>query len=108
MKSNARADNSLSVVGQSHKEAHDSPSTLRVQSRGRLIQEQQKLGLSSELDSDSQPLPLLDTQATNDSIGILLQTTHQQTFLNIRPLLFHRNILRLTKNGREKDRLADG
>jgi hypothetical protein len=102
------AEGSLSVVGRSPEEAHDGPSTLRVQSGGRLVQEQEKLGLCSKLGSDGQPLPLFDTQGTNNGVGILLQTTHQEIFLNIRLLLHHGNIPRLTKNSREEDRLADG
>ena len=108
MKSDARAENSLSVVGQSPKEAHDSPSALRVQSGGRLVQEQEKLGLRCELDSDRQPLPLFDAQCPNNGISIFLQSTHQETFFNVGLLLCQGNILGLTKDGREKDCLADG
>ena len=108
MKSDARAKNSLSVVSKCPEEAHDTPSALRVQSGGRLVQEQKKLRLRCELDSDRQSLPLFATQCPNNGIGILLQTTHQETFLDIGLLLCRGNILRLTKNGREKDCLADG
>ena len=71
MKNNACAEDSLSVVGQSPEEAHDSPGALRVQSGGRLVQEQEKLQLSCEFDSDGQPLPLFDTQCTNNGIRAL-------------------------------------
>ena len=108
MKNDVRAEDSLSVVGQSPEEAHNSPSALRVQSGGRLVQEQEKFRLGCELDSDGQPLPLFDTQCTNNGISILLQTTHQETFLNVGLLLSHGNSLGLTKDGREKDCLADG
>ena len=108
MKSDARAEDSLSIVSKCPEEAHDTPSALRVQSGGRLVQEQEKLRLRCELDSDRQSLPLFATQCPNNGIGILLQTTHQETFLNIGLLLCRGHILRLTKNSREKDCLADG
>jgi hypothetical protein len=81
---------------------------LRIQPRGRLVQEQEELRLRGQLDGDSQPLPMLDTQRTNDRVRIPLQPAHQQTLLDVRFLLGHRNVLGLTKDRREQDRFANG
>ena len=107
MKSDTRVEDSLSVVSQIPEEAHDSPGPSESPSGGRLVQEQEKLGLSGELDSDCQHLPLFGTKGPNDSICTVLQTTHREAFLNIHLLLCHGNILRLTKNSRETNFLAD-
>jgi len=107
-KRNLRAKDGLSVVSQSPEEAHDGPSALRVQSGGWFVQEQKKFRLGGEFNRNGQPLPLLNTQGTDDSVRIFLQTAHQETPLDICLLLSHGDILRLTKNGRKEDRLADG
>ena len=103
-----RAENSLSVISQGPEEAHNSPSTLRIQSGRRLVQEQEEFRFGSELDGDRQSLPVLDTQGTDNGIPVLLQAAHQETLLDVRLLFGHRYFWGLTKNGREEDRLADG
>ena len=105
--SGLRAEDGLSVIGQSPETAHDSPSTLRIQSRCRLVQEQQELRFGGKFNSDGQPLPVLDAQGTDDGVRILLQTAHQETLLSVCLLFGRRNVLGLTKNCGEDDRLTD-
>jgi hypothetical protein len=96
--SNSRAEDGLTIVGQLAEEPHDSPCGLRVKTRRRLIQEQEKLGLyhhqqlawvsdkitnlSSELDSNSRAFAVLDTQRSDNGITIVLKATHLQTLVN--------------------------
>jgi hypothetical protein len=52
----------LTVLGQGVNQIENGPGSLRVETRGRLIQEQKQLGLGSKLDTDSQTLTLLDVE----------------------------------------------
>ena len=66
------------------KERHDSPGGLRVKTGGRFVQEEQETGLGSKLDSNCGSLAVLDAERANDGVGVRLETTHLQTFLDAR------------------------
>jgi hypothetical protein len=100
-KGNVRAKNRLSLVSQTSKERNDSPGTLRVKTRCRLVQKQQKFGLiayhetlsieesrvlylRSQLNSDGRPLAILDVQGTNNSIRIFVKAAHLDALLDTR------------------------
>ena len=85
-----RAENSLSRVRQFAEECNDRPSTLRVKTRCRFVEEDQQRRFRSELDPDGQKLALLHVEAfsggTNNG---LCEIFHGEHFDN----LFHEFIL---------------
>jgi hypothetical protein len=57
-----RAQNSLVVCRQLLQKLEDAPGRLGIETGGRLIEEQEELGLSHKLDTDGQALALLDIE----------------------------------------------
>lgn len=62
------AQDSLPIISETTEESHDGPGALRIESRSGFVQKEEKLGLRSKLNSNSRPLPLLDTERPNHSI----------------------------------------
>ena len=78
-KPNLRAENCLALVSQAAEERDDSPG---VKARGRFVQEEQKLRLGGELNSDGCTLAVFDIECSNNSLGVLIEATHADTFLD--------------------------
>lgn len=71
-----RAQNRLTGRGQFTQEADDVESRLRVETRGRLVQEQEKLWLGRQLDTDCYTFALFDGEAR---FGITVLVNQQMT-----------------------------
>lgn len=69
---------------------------------------QKQLRLRSKFDADCRTFAVLDTKRTNHSIGIVLQSTHPKTGLDILLFLGQRHGSGLTHGGGEQERFADG
>jgi len=102
------AQNCLAVLSEGPQESHDGPSTLRVETGGRLVQEEKKLWLCSELDTDGSALAVLDAEGTNDGVCVVLEATHLETLVDVGLLLSERDLRRLAELGGEKKCLANG
>ncbi len=70
------------IVRQRSEERHDGPRALRVKTGGRLVEEKEELGLSSEFHTDSGTLLVLDAQRTDRGISVGSQATHLKTFFD--------------------------
>lgn len=72
----------MPVVGEAAKERHDSPGTLRVQARRRLVKEEEQLGLRGQLDTNRRPLAMLHAQGPDNRVSMAFETAHLQTLLH--------------------------
>ena len=77
-----RAQDREALIGEIAQERHDGPRALRIKTGGRLVEEKEELGLSSEFHTDSGTLLVLDAQRADRGISVGSQTTHFQTFFD--------------------------
>ena len=70
-------DNGAALVGQQAEQQHDLLVEPRVESRGRLVEEQD-LGLAQQLGSDRHPLALPATQRLDDLVALVAQPDQRQ------------------------------
>ncbi len=100
-----RAKNRLSVVGELAQQSADRESRLTVQTRGRLVEEQQHRRLGSELDTDRDTLSVTNTQTesrvSNNSLGEILQLEQLDNVFDVLVLLLDGDIVALTEVSRE-------
>lgn len=101
------ADDRLSSTSKLPQESDDTKRALTIQPRRRLIQEQQQLWLSSQLNTNGQPLPLLDPKAGYNSILKLPELQQIDDCVHIRQLLRTGDMPFLTKDRGELECLAD-
>jgi hypothetical protein len=105
------AKNSLAVLLELVQEVENSPRSLRVQSGGRFVEEQEKGWLCSQFDTDGKTLALLDVETfsrnTDDGIGIFRHFQKLDDFLNVLDLLLPRDVSRLAKDCRKGKSFAD-
>ncbi|KAI6753414.1 hypothetical protein HG531_005583 [Fusarium graminearum] len=106
------AKNGLAGVCQLLEKIQNSPRGLRVETRGRLINEQQQRRLGSKFDTDSKTLTLLDvetfTRNTNDSVGIFFHIEQLDDLLDIIELLLLGDVSGLAEEGTEVEGFSDG
>jgi hypothetical protein len=106
------AKNGLAILLQLVQEIQNSPRGLRVQSRGRFVQEEKKSRLSSQFHTDSKTLSLLDVETftgdTNDGISVFSHLQKLNDLLYVFDLLLTRDVGWLTENGGESKGFTDG
>lgn len=106
--------NRLSTVGKLAEEGHNRPSTLRIQSTCRLIEEEQQRMLRCQFAPNAEELPLFNIQTlslrliANDGLGESLHVQHSDHLLDELIFLLCRGTLRLTENGREAESFSNG
>ena len=105
-----RSEDGLAVVGELAEEEHDRPRRLRVETRGRLVEEDEEGGLGGELDADREALALLDVEAhadlADERLGVRLHLEELDDLLDVGELLGLGRRARLTEEGREDEGLA--
>ncbi|TFA97843.1 hypothetical protein CCMA1212_010383 [Trichoderma ghanense] len=105
------AQDRLACLGELFQQVEDGPGRLRVEARGRLVDEQQQWWLCSEFDAYRQPLPLFDIQPlaqhADDGVRILLHVQQLDDLVDIRQLLGPRRARGLAQQSAELERLAD-
>lgn len=93
-------------------EAHNVVRRLPVETRGRLVQEQEQVGLGSKLDTDGDTLARLNRETVageaDHAVREILELEELDDVLDIRVLLGLRDSLGLAEVRREPESLADG
>lgn len=106
-----RGKDGLSVVCELAKEEHDRPRRLRVETGGRLVEEDEERRLGGELDGDGETLALLDIEThadlANERLGVRLHLEQLDDLVDVGELLGLGRRAWLTEQGREDEGLAD-
>lgn len=105
-------EDGLSVVRELAQQEHDRPRRLRVETRSRLVEEDEQGRLGDQLDTDSETLALLDVEThadfADDRLRVRFHLEELDDLLDKLELLRLRDRARLTKQCRELKGLADG
>ena len=101
-----RAEDRLAIVGKLAEEADEVPRALTVETRRRLIEEEQRRA-TSELDTDGETLASLHAEREHKGIREVLKLEHLDHVLDVLVLLLLRNGRGLTEVGGEAHCLAD-
>ena len=105
------AQNFLTGVAQFLEESDNVVGALAVETRGRLVQEQEQVGLGGELDTDSHSLTGFHAEAetghTNHGVGEVLQLEQFDNIFTVGILFLDGDGLRLTKVGRKAECFTD-
>ena len=100
-----RSQHSLSVVRKLSHEGTNSPGTLGIQTRSRLIQEDQQLRLCCQLDTNTEKLSLAHVEAitgvSDHSFGKVFHIQHLDHFFHVGVFLLEGNGLGLSQNRTE-------
>lgn len=102
----------LSALGEFLKKIKDSPACLRIQTRGRLVDEQQQRRLRGQFDTDSQSLTLLDVETltghTDDGVSVLVHIQQLDNLIDVSELLLTGDMSGLAEQSTKVECLTDG
>jgi hypothetical protein len=104
-------EHSLTRIRQLAKEHADCPGALRIETTGRLIEEEEQFRLGDKLDADGEEFALLDVEAltgnADHGVGVLFHAEHLDDLLNELKLFLLANCLGPTQHGTETETLPD-
>ena len=105
-------EDGLSVVRELAQQQHDRPRRLRVETRSRLVEEDEQGRLGDQLDTDSETFALLDVEThsdfADDRLCVRFHLEELDDLLDKLELFRLRNRARLTEQSGELESLADG
>jgi hypothetical protein len=87
-----RADDGLTCLGELLEKSYYGVRRLRIEARGRLVKEQEKRRLGSQLDTNGEPFSLLHSERHDDRVLNFVQLQELNCFVDVGQLFLLRDI----------------